>query len=138
MQELRHASCNKADADLWIKEETRPSDRFKCCSHVLCYVLDDVLCVHHEAMQQMRKTHKRFPLKEGSVGDPDTYLGAKLRKVPLENGVEAWSMSPSKCVQVAVKSLKNHLQEKEPGRPWLKKEVQFCLPSLLQGAGCNE
>jgi hypothetical protein len=41
--------------------------------------------------------------------------------VTLENGVEAWSMSPSKYVQEAVKNVKNYLQEKEPGRPWLKK-----------------
>jgi hypothetical protein len=59
-------------------------------------------------------------LKEGSVGDPDIYLGAKLRKVTLENGVEAWSMSPSKYVQEAVKNVKKYLQEKKPGRPWLK------------------
>jgi hypothetical protein len=72
-------------------------------------------------MQQIKKINKRFPLKEGSVGDPDIYLGAKLRKVTLESGVEAWSMSPSKYVQEAVKNVKNYLQEKEPGRPWPKK-----------------
>jgi hypothetical protein len=55
------------------------------------------------------------------VGDPNIYLGAKLRKVTLENGVEAWSMSPSKYMQEAVKNVKSYLQEKEPGRPWLKK-----------------
>jgi hypothetical protein len=38
----------------------------------------------------------------------------------LENGVEAWSMSPSKYVQEAVKNVNNYLQEKEPGSPWLK------------------
>ena len=30
-------------------------------------------------------------------------------------------MSPSKYVQEAVKNVKNYLQEKEPGRPWLKR-----------------
>ena len=50
------------------------------------------------------------------MGDPDIYLGAKLRKVTLENGVEAWPMSPSKYVQEEVKNAKNYLQEKEPGR----------------------
>jgi hypothetical protein len=55
------------------------------------------------------------------VGDPDIYLGAKLQKVVLENGVVAWSMSPSKYVQKAVKNVKDCLQEKEPGCPWLKK-----------------
>jgi hypothetical protein len=119
MRELGYESC-KADADVWLKAETRPGDGFKYYSHVLCYV-DDVLCIHHDAMQQIQAIGKRFPLKKGSVGDPDIYLGAKLRKVTLENGVEAWSMSPSKYVQEAVENVKNYLQEKEPGRPWLKK-----------------
>ena len=30
-------------------------------------------------------------------------------------------MSPSKYVQEAVKNVKNYLQEKDPGRPWLKR-----------------
>jgi hypothetical protein len=119
MRELGYQSC-KADADVWLKAETRPSDGFKYYSYVLCYV-DDVLCVHHDAMQQIRAIDKRFPLKKGSVGDPDIYLGAKLRKVTLPNGVEAWSMSPSKYVQEAVRNVKNFLQEKEPGRVWQKK-----------------
>jgi hypothetical protein len=118
MRELGYESC-KADADVWLKAETRP-DGFKYYSYVLCYV-DDVLCIHHDAMNQILAIGKRFPLKKRSVGDPDIYLGAKLRKVTLENGVEAWSMSPSKYVQEAVKNVKNYLQEKEPGRPWLKK-----------------
>jgi hypothetical protein len=118
MRELGYESC-KADADVWLKAETRP-DGFKYYSYVLCYV-DDVLCVHHDSMQILLNIGKRFPLKKGSVGDPDIYLGAKLRKVTLENGVEAWSMSPSKYVQEAVKNVKNYLQEKEPGRPWPKK-----------------
>ena len=68
MRELGYVSC-KADADVWLKAETR-ADGFKCYSYVLCYV-DDVLCAHHNAMEQISKINKRFPLKEGSVGDPD-------------------------------------------------------------------
>jgi hypothetical protein len=119
MRELGYESC-KADADVWLKPETRPSDGFKHYSYVLCYV-DDVLAAHHDAMQQIQKINKRFPLKPGSVGDPDIYLGAKLRNVTFLNGVQAWSMSPSKHVQEAIKNVKSYLQEKEPGRPWPKK-----------------
>jgi hypothetical protein len=71
-------------------------------------------------MQEIAKINKRFPLKKGSVGDPDLYLGAKLRKVTLPNGVSAWSMSPSKYVQEAVRNVKKYLQGREPGRPWPK------------------
>jgi hypothetical protein len=79
---------------------------------------------HQDATTQMQQINKQFPLKAGSVGDPDVCLGAELRKVTLENGVKAWSISPSKHLEEVVKNVKNvknHLQEKEPGRPWLKK-----------------
>jgi hypothetical protein len=78
-----------------------------------------------------------FSLKAGSVGDPDVCLGAELRKVTLENGVKAWSISPSKHLEEVVKivkNVKNHLQEKEPGRPWLKKSptpfAKDCQPEI--------
>ena len=58
-------------------------------------------------MTQIQAIDKRFPLKKGPV--------------ILNNGVQAWSMSPSKYVQEAVKNVKNYLQEKDPGRPWLKR-----------------
>ena len=39
-----------------------------------------------------------FMMKRGLIGDPDVYLGSTLQKVTLENGVEAWALSPSKNV----------------------------------------
>jgi hypothetical protein len=80
-----------------------------------------VLCIHHNDMEQICAIDKQFPLKPSLVGNPDIYLGPKLRKVVLANGVEAWSMLPSKHVQEAMQNVKNYLQEKELGHPWLKK-----------------
>jgi hypothetical protein len=42
-----------------------------------------------------------LPPKPASVGDPDIYLGAKLRETQLPNGVWAWGLSPSKYVNQA-------------------------------------
>ena len=53
-----------------------------------------------------------MPLKPGSVGDPDIYLGAKLRRTHLDNNVWAWSLSPSKYVEQAVKNSQQHLEDK--------------------------
>jgi hypothetical protein len=39
-----------------------------------------------------------FKMKPGSIGDPDFYLGAKLRMKRLSNGILAWSMSSSKYI----------------------------------------
>ena len=40
----------------------------------------------------------------GSIGDPDVYLGNKLRRVRLSNGVYAWANSSSKYVQELVRN----------------------------------
>ena len=40
------------------------------------------------------------------------YLGAKLSKYPLKNGVVAWAMSSSQYVQEAVKKAESYLVER--------------------------
>ena len=51
-------------------------------------------------------------MKPGSIGDPDVYLGAKLRQVQLDNGVWAWGLSSSKYVNEAVKNVKEYMDKK--------------------------
>jgi hypothetical protein len=62
-----------------------------------------------------------FKMKPGSVGDPDIYLGAKLRRMQLPNGVWAWSLSASKYVQEAVRNVKDYYRRKRPGQGWPKR-----------------
>ena len=112
MQLLGYTSC-KADPDVWMKAEVRPSDGHKYYAYVLLYV-DDILSLHHDAMTQIKSIDKYFHVKPESMGDPDMYLGAKLRKVILPNGVEAWSASPSKYVQEAVKNIVEYLAAEMP------------------------
>eukprot|EP00804_Cyclotella_cryptica_P002919 CCRYP_013283-RA/>CCRYP_013283-RA protein AED:0.32 eAED:0.32 QI:0/-1/0/1/-1/1/1/0/188 len=50
-------------------------------------------------------------LKPGSLGDPDIYLGAKLKKMKLPNGVEAWAMSLARYVHQSVKNVEKYLEE---------------------------
>jgi hypothetical protein len=50
-----------------------------------------------------------MPLKPSLVGDPDIYLGAKLKMTQLENGTWAWGLSPSKYVAQAGKNCAKHL-----------------------------
>ena len=49
-----------------------------------------------------------FQMKKGSIGDRDLYIGAKHRKITLHNGVQAWSTSPSKYIQEAVKNVEKY------------------------------
>jgi hypothetical protein len=63
-------------------------------------------------MTVLDKINGFMPLKPSSVGDPEIYLGAKLRKTWLANGIWAWGPSPSKYIAQAVKNCKKHLTYK--------------------------
>jgi hypothetical protein len=69
----------KADPDLWLKAVTRPEDNVCYYASILYYV-DDILCIHHDPMSVMNEINGYLPLKPSSVGNPDIYLGAKLKE----------------------------------------------------------
>ena len=81
MRQMGYTSC-KADPDLWYKAETRPDDNYRYYAYILCYV-DDILVMHQDALSILNKIDKYLPLKPSSVGDPDIYLGAKLKETRL-------------------------------------------------------
>ena len=60
----------------------------------------------------LNRLGKYFTLKKGLVGPPDLYLGAKLLKVGLPNGVDAWAWSSSKCTQEAISTLESELDHR--------------------------
>ena len=114
MRHLGYKPC-KADTDLWMKRMVRPDDGLEYWAYVLLYV-DDCLCIHHDGEAALRELDKYFPMKKGSIGDPDVYLGSKIRKVKLPNGVEAWASCPSKYVQEAVGNVEAYLAKEYGGR----------------------
>jgi hypothetical protein len=70
--------------------------------------VDDILCVHHDPGSPLAKLDEYFKMKEGSIQVPTFYLGAKLKKTVLPNGVVAWGMRSSKYVQSAVQNVKEY------------------------------
>ncbi len=90
---MGYTSC-KADPDLWLKAMTRPEDNVPYYAYILCYV-DDILCIHHDPLSVMSEINGYLSLKPSSVGNPDIYLGAKLKQTWLPNGVLVWGLSPS-------------------------------------------
>jgi hypothetical protein len=66
-------------------------------------------------MSVMGEFKKYLPLKPSSMGNPDIYLGTKLKETRLPNGIMAWRLSPSKYVIQAVKNCQLHLTEKYSG-----------------------
>jgi hypothetical protein len=114
MRELGYMSC-KADPDVWMKEMVRLDDGCRYYAYILLYV-DDVLCIHHDAVNVIKQLDKYFPMKPGLIGDLDIYLGTKLQQVELSNGVFAWSMSPSKYIKDAVRNVEKALSKMDGGR----------------------
>ena len=119
MRHLGWESC-KADHDVWFKPEVRKDDGHKYYAYCLLYV-DDILMVHHDGVKALREIDHFFKTKPNSIGDPEFYLGAKLRPMTLPNGVVAWGMSASKYVQAAVAIVKTYHAKEYPTRKWGKR-----------------
>jgi hypothetical protein len=83
--------------------------------------VDDILCVHHDPGAPLAKLDEYFKMKEGSIQVPTSYLGAKLKKTVLPNGVVAWGMSSSKYVQSAVQNVQDYLATLPGDHKLLKK-----------------
>ena len=118
MRSMGYTPC-RGDNDLWMKPEIDP-DRDEYYSYILCYV-DDVLVVHHDTMTTLMKIDKYFKLKASSIGDPEIYLGAKLKYTHTPIGVWCWKLSPSKYVQEACKNCNTFLKNNFDGEYSLQK-----------------
>jgi hypothetical protein len=116
MHFLHFKSC-PADPDVWMRPALK-SDGSTCYEYVLIYT-DDALVISENAEKILRTEIGRyFELKEESIGPPTIYLGARIRKVVLENGVEAWASSSSQYVQSAVKNVEEYVNRDENKTRW--------------------
>ncbi len=106
MDHMGYTSC-KANPDMWMRETKRDSGEL-VYEYLLLYV-DDALSYGPDPRAQLEELDKYFPMKPGSIGPPKIYLGAKISKVQLPNGVEAFAMSSSQYVQEAVKNVERFL-----------------------------
>ena len=85
MEHLQFHS-SKADPDIWFWAEKR-KDGTPYYEYFLLYT-DDFLVISDNAENILRgEIRKSFKLKDKSIGDPGQYLGGKLCKVKLENGI---------------------------------------------------
>jgi len=124
---LGFAPC-LADPDLWCKAEKQPDDGHEHCSFMLL-CCDDAVCIHHDALSVLNKLDKIFKFESGSIGDPDVFLGTKLKKSKLPNSFSAWGMIPSKHVQEAVAQLELKLAASQQHLP-----KRVCSP---HPSGCS-
>jgi hypothetical protein len=108
-QTLRNAgftSC-KADPDIWLRPAIK-DDGTKIYEYVLCYVDD---CIFQGLNPKSFMDHLRtaYTLKEGSVQQPETYLGADVRIHRLADGKTAWAISSDTYVKRAVAEVEREL-----------------------------
>ena len=102
MDMLAYESC-LADPDLWMRKATR-SNGESYYEYILLYV-DDLLCCSEFPKEAIFEIEKYFPLKKGSIGTPNNYLGGKVGKVTLTNGIEAYSWSIGQYVLSSIESV---------------------------------
>ena len=112
LRDAGYFSC-KADPDVWMKAKSKPSGE-RYWSYVLCYV-DDLLVVDHNPQEVMEYMQKKYTLKDGSVKEPDLYLGNEVTKWNmgdvLDPGKECWAMSSDMYVKRAVSEVEKELGE---------------------------
>ena len=110
MSHLHFTSC-PADPDVWMRPAKKDdgSEYYEC---ILLYT-DAVLCISENGEHVLRnEIGKYFELKESSIGEPEFYLGGRLCKVTLENGVKAWAFGSSKYIQAVVSNVEKYLEKK--------------------------
>ncbi len=76
----------------------------------------------------MDKIGSFLSLKPGSIGPPEMYLGAKLKKKTFDDGTVAWGLSPSEYVQQAVRNVETFLKTNLDGRYSLPKRAKNPFP----------
>jgi hypothetical protein len=75
--------------------------------------MDDILAVGEKPLEVLTRLNPFFTLRQDSLHPPDNYLGAKLKKTTLPNGVEAWGQSSSHYVHNVVKDLEEWMVERK-------------------------
>ena len=100
-----------ADPDVYRRANIK-DDGFKYYEYLLVYV-DDVLIISHNPMKHLEAIQSHYELNPASIGPPNRYLGADVRKVTRPGdptGREYWSFSAGTYVKNAVKNVKLILQ----------------------------
>jgi hypothetical protein len=89
-------------------------DGFRYWEYLLCYV-DDLLVISHNPQAVMDHMASRCTLKEGSVKEPNSYLGATISKWKINDCEEPqktrWAMSPDLYVKRAIADVERELSE---------------------------
>ena len=113
-------------------QPAKKGDGLAYYNYVFLYV-DNAIVVSYNAESILRNEIGRyFELKEASIGPPKMYLGAGIRKVKLDNRVDAWAASSSQYVQAAVRNVEEYIA-KSHDKSWkIPNKVETPMRSTYQ------
>ena len=130
MHHLDFRSC-LADPDVWMRP-AKKGDGSPYYDYILLYV-DDALVVSENAESILwNEIGRYFELKEASIGPPKMYLWAGIRKVKLDNGMEAWAASSSQYVQAAVRNAEEYIEKSQHKRWIIPNKVETLMQSTYR------
>ena len=83
----------KADPNVWIQKPVTNTghEYYK----ILFVYVDDVLSVSHRVKEAITEITKFYKATEGSIKEPDIYLGANIAQMQMPDGRTIWMTSPS-------------------------------------------
>ena len=122
MHQLDFRPC-LANLDV-LMQPAKKGDGSPYYNYVLLY-MDDALVVSDNAESILQNEIGRyFELKEASIGPPKMYLGAGIRKVKLDNGMDVWAASSSQHVQVTVRNVEEYIEKSHDKRWKISNKVE--------------
>ena len=94
-----------------MRPAIKPGDGTEYWEYVLLYV-DDALAISMNPENILRnEIGKYWTMKTNSIGPPKVYLGNKISKILLENGVSAYAFESSQYIQSTVSNVEEYLQK---------------------------
>ena len=82
---------------------------------MLFVYVDNILAVSHKAKEVIEEVTAFYKAKEGSIKEPDIYLGANIAKIQTPDGREIWTSSPREYVRNAIKTVERLFDEDGEG-----------------------
>ena len=98
-----------ADNDFWMKADIK-HDGTKYYTYILVYV-DDILIISDKPKKYMDQLKSHYFVKPGSIGPPNIYLGAEVKRVPDRTGKLAYATSSNKYVREATAVVEKRMKE---------------------------
>lgn len=110
LRDLGYTSC-KADPNVWMRPSVKENgDRYY--AYVINYV-DDVCAAMANPAEFMKLLGTRVTLKEGSVKEPDVYLGANVTKWRIDGADDhdkpRWALSSTTYTKRAIADVETEL-----------------------------